>query len=181
MNRGYIKLFRKIEDCPLFIDNEPYCKLSAWIDLILMANHKDSSFMIGMTKYNVKRGQKWTSIGKLSERWNWGRDKVSRYLNLLENEGMIYQERTNRGLLITVVNYTFYQDFNVVTRQPIEQPIKQPIEQQANIRVDNRSNSQSHTNNNDKNDIKNDIKNDKKMKKKPAAGFVCGGKRYYEE
>ena len=106
MNRGYIKLFRKLEDCPLFMeDDEPFDKRAAWIDLLLTVNHKDGSFLLGMTKYNVKRGQKWTSIGKLSERWHWGRDKVSRYLNLLESEGMIDQERTNRGLLITIVNF----------------------------------------------------------------------------
>lgn len=173
MNRGYIKLFRKIEDSALFNDeNEPFCKRAAWIDLIMTANHKDGAFMIGMTKYNIRRGQKWTSIGKLCERWHWGRDKVSRYLNLLESEGMIYQERTNRGLLITVVNYASFQDFNGTTKQQTEQQTRQPIEHQANIKVDNRPNSQSHTNNNVKNDIKNDIKNEQKNVKNPSGFFV---------
>ena len=170
MNRGYIKLFRKIEDNSIFAE-DPQSRLGAWVDLLLMVNHKDGSFMIGMTKYNVKRGQKWTSIGKLSERWHWGRDKVSRYLNLLENEGMIYQERTNRGLLITVVNYGVYQDFFGSHQQQTEQQTRQPIEQPTNIKVDNRLDSQSHTNNNVNNTIKNDIKNEPKNEKKPSADF----------
>lgn len=170
MNRGYIKLFRKIEDCPLFIDDtEPFCKISAWVDLIMMMNHKDGFFMIGMTKYNVKRGQKWTSITKLAERWHWSRKKVRAYLNLLESEGMVYLDVSNRGLLITVVNYGIYQDFSGKVEQQTSQPITQPTSQQRNSRRTNRLPNQLPTNNNVKNDIKNDIKNDSKNIKKPAA------------
>ena len=165
MNRGYIKLFRKIEDCPLFMeDTEPFSKLSAWVDLLLMANHKDGSFIIGMTKYNVKRGQKWTSITKLAERWHWCRKKVRAYLNLLESEGMVYLDISNRGLLITIVNYCSYQDFSSKKEQQNAQPNAQPNAQQGNIKGTN----QGTTN---KNDIKNDIKNESKNVKKPSADF----------
>ena len=181
MNRGYIKLYRKIEDCPVFIDDEPYSKFAAWVDLLLMVNHKDGSFMIGMTKYNINRGQKWTSITKLAVRWHWCRKKVRAYLKLLESEGMVYLDISNRGLLITIVNYCLYQDFSGKVEQQNAQQKEQPNAQQRDSRGNNRGNSQSTTNNNDKNDIKNDIKNDKKMKKKPAAGFVRGGDWYYEE
>ena len=163
MNRGFVKIFRKIEDNSIFHE-EPYCRLGAWIDLLLMVNHKDGEFMLGMTKMNIRRGQKWTSIGKLADRWKWGRDKVTRYLNLLESEGMIYQERTNRGLLITVVNYANFQDFKTSTRQPNEQLIEQPTEHQTDIKP----NSQSDTNKN----VKNDIKNEKKNVKKASRFFV---------
>jgi DNA-binding transcriptional MocR family regulator len=146
-----------------------------------MVNHKDNSFMLGLQKMNIRRGQTWTSIDKLCKRWSWGRDRVSRYLNLLENEGMIYQERTNRGLLITVVNYGFFQDFKVDTRQPTRQPIEQPIRHQANIKTDSKPDSQSHINNNDKNDNKNDVNNENKNEKKPAAhSDFCGGVVYEE-
>lgn len=168
MNRGYIKLFRKIEDNVIF-DGEPKCRFGAWVDLLLLVNHKDNSFMLGLQKINIRRGQTWTSIAKLCNRWNWGRERVSRYLNLLESEGMIYQERTNRGLLITVVKYGVFQDFKADTRQPTRQPTEQPTRHQTNIKPDTKPDSQPYTNNNVKNDIKNDIKNDSKNEKKPAA------------
>lgn len=171
MNRGYVKIYRCIEDDVLWQDPEPFSKRAAWIDLILMANHKDSSFLMGMRKINIKRGQKWTSIGKLCDRWHWGRDKVSRYLNLLESEGMIWQERTNHGLLITVVNYAKYQDFNGNTRQHIEQQTEQQNKQQANIKPNSNTDSTSNTNNNVKNDINNEFNNDSTNTKKPSADF----------
>lgn len=171
MNRGYVKIYRCIEDDPIWQDDEPYSKRAAWIDLILQVNHKDSSFILGMQKIIVKRGQKWTSIGKLCERWHWGREKVSRYLNLLESEGMIWQERTNRGLLITLVNYAKFQDFNGNTRQQTEQQTRQQTKQQANIKPNTKPNSKPNTNNNVKNDIKNESNNDSKISKKPSADF----------
>lgn len=171
MNRGYVKIYRCIEDNVIWQSDEPYSKRAAWIDLILQANHKDSSFILGMQSITVKRGQKWTSIGKLCERWHWGREKVSRYLNLLENNGMIWQERTNRGLLITLVNYTKFQDFSGDTRQQTKQQTRQPIEHQTNIKPNIKPDSKPNTNNNVNNDIKNDIKNESKNEKKPAAQF----------
>ena len=171
MNRGYIKLYRKIEDNSMWMaDDEPFCKRAAWVDLLLMANHKDNSFLLGMQKINVKRGQKWTSSIKLANRWSWNRRKVMQYLRLLESEGMIYLEVTNRGLLITIVNYSTYQDFSKGERT-------------AKGTADGTSGAhqnvqQMHTNNNGKNDIKNDIKNEKK--KAPFLDSEEGGIVYEE-
>ena len=168
MNIGYVKIFRSIEDNVLWQDPEPFSKRSAWIDLILMANHKDSSFLMGVTKVNIKRGQKWTSLGKLAERWHWSRERVSRYLDLLESEGMIWQERSNRGLLITLVNYSVYQDFTATNQQPTSQPTSQQTSIKQDTKQDIKRVSQRVTNNNVKNDIKNDSKNESKNVNKPS-------------
>ena len=165
MNRGSVKIYRCIEDDPIWQDDEPYSKRAAWIDLILQVNHKDSSFILGMQKIIVKRGQKWTSIGKLCERWHWGREKVSRYLNLLESEGMIWQERTNRGLLITLVNYAKFQDFNGRATEPLTVPLdvqREGLMPNEGRTTDRATDLQTIMN-------KNDIKNESKNVKKPAA------------
>ena len=91
MNRGYIKLFRKIEDNILWRSNEPYCKRAAWVDLILLANHKDNDFLMGNKKIVVKRGQHWTSNEKLQQRWRWSEKRVREFLKLLQEEGMIWE------------------------------------------------------------------------------------------
>lgn len=155
MNRGFIKIYRKIEDNILWLSNdEPFDSRSAWIDLILIANHKDNSFKLGMQTMQVKRGQKWTSSKKLADRWNWSRQKVMKYLRMLQNEGMIYLETSNRGLLINLVNYGIYQEKSKGTRY---------ADATANITSAGHQVQQpTDTNKNVKNDIKNDIKNEKK-------------------
>lgn len=162
MNRGFVKIYRRIEDDPLWSDNEePFCKRAAWIDLILQANHKDSSFIIGMQKIDIRRGQKWTSSKKLADRWHWGRKKVMAYLKLLENEQKIWLEITNKGLLITIVNYGVYQGF-LKGHGTADGTADGTAEEHQ---VEQQPAQQMHTNKNDKNDIKNEIKNEKK----PAA------------
>ena len=68
MNRGYVKIFRKIADNEMF-NSEPFDKYHAWIDLLLLANHKDGFIYRGMKKVAVNRGQHHTSIPKLADRW----------------------------------------------------------------------------------------------------------------
>ena len=185
MNRGYIKLFRKITDNCIYNSDEPFDKRSAWIDLILLANHKDNYVYNGMKKVIVKRGQHKTSISKLQERWHWGEKKVDAFLGLLQNEGMIYYEKNRsglyRGVLITIVNYGVYQDF---LKERTEQTAEQNAEQtayQAEIKGRNKGRNKLRINNNDKNDIKNDIKNESKNVNKPAAQRDFFGEVKYEE
>jgi len=168
MNRGYIKLYRKIEDCRIF--DEPANRFSAWIDLLLMANHKEKVVALGKsTNVHVRRGQKWTSYGKLAERWKWNYKTVKGYLKMLESEGMIYIETTNKGELLTIVNYGKYQDFDKKFAEQItEQITEQNTEVMAN-KVPNKVPSRVPTNNNVKNDIKNDTKNDLKNVNKRSA------------
>ena len=170
MNRGFVKIFRKIEDNILWEDETPYDVRSAWIDLILLVNHKDNSFLMGMQKINIKRGQKWTSSKKLADRWGWSRRKVLQYLRMLEGEGMIYLEVSNRGLLITLCNYCTYQDFQRGKRN-------------ADVYADDtagvtQSVTQMHTNKNVKNDNKNDYKNEKE---KSSFSDLGRGGIVYEE
>jgi DNA replication protein DnaD len=170
-------MFRCIEDNILWRTNEPYCKRAAWQDLILLANHDDNDFILGNQKMVVRRGQHWTSIKKLEQRWGWSEKKVKSFLQLLETENMIYLETTNRGSMITLVNYGKFQDFNPRKGEPITEPITEPMEGQKTEQKknDRRTNDGTDGGANDvqtkmnKNDIKNDIKNELKNTKKPAA------------
>ena len=57
----------------------------------------------------IQRGQYHTSILKLSNRWGWDRKKTSRFLDVLESDQMLSQERTKKGTTLTIVNYDIYQ------------------------------------------------------------------------
>lgn len=169
MNRGYIKLYRKFADNEIFTDSEPFDKRSAWVDLIMTANHKDGFVFRGMTKYVIKRGQRITSLGKLAERWRWGERKVKAYLKMLENEGMIYLEVSNRGLLITIVNYGLYQDFSPKSAEQTAEPTAEQTAERVHTKLQSEPQSRVQTNNNVKNDIKNGIKNEFKNVNKRSA------------
>ena len=108
--RGYVILWRSIQDSEIWTSDEPFNMRSAWIDLILMAAHKDTSFVIGKSRITILRGQVYTSVRKLAVRWSWGKDKTLRFLRLLEDLQMIRRDATANRTLITLVNYGVLQD-----------------------------------------------------------------------
>lgn len=110
MSSGWICLHRKIQDCMIWDNKEKFDCRSAWIDLLLLANHEDKKTIFDGAAVVVKRGQRITSIRKLAERWHWGIERTTKYLRLLESEGMIIKESDKRRTLLTIVNYSFYND-----------------------------------------------------------------------
>ena len=107
---GWIKLHRQIQECFLWRIKEPFDKRSAWIDLLLLMEHQNKNLMIDGKIETIKRGSYMLSIEKLCDRWMWSRNKVKRYLDVLEREHMIVTRRTNKGTLVNVVNYCIYQN-----------------------------------------------------------------------
>ena len=83
---------------------------SAWMDLVMMVNFADQKLILKNRVITVKRGQTFTSIRKLSERWHWGTKRTRAYLKLLEDLEMATVKATPEGTLITLVNYSVYQD-----------------------------------------------------------------------
>lgn len=109
MDKGWIKLYRQIQDCWIWLDKEPFDKRSAWMDLLLTANHSDKKIKFNGELITIKRGQILTSIRKLSEKWKWSVNKVYRFINLLESDDMLQRESDKNRTLITIINYSVYQ------------------------------------------------------------------------
>lgn len=111
--QGWVKLFRSIQNHQLWTQ-KPFSKGQAWIDLILMANHKDGNVMMGNDLIEVKRGQLLTSQIKLSQRWGWSRGKVRRLLWAFSTCSMVELKphiQKDRGYtLISIINYNNLQD-----------------------------------------------------------------------
>lgn len=103
--KGFIKIYRDIQDGPIWNDKEPFCKRAAYVDLVMMMNHADKTIVIGNQPLTVKRGQKFTSIRHLAERWHWSRNKTLAYLKLLEAVQIIYRTKMLNGTLLTLVDY----------------------------------------------------------------------------
>ena len=126
---GWIRLYRKILVSAIWEHDEPYDRRSAWVDLLLMANHKDKEIIFNGRATVVKQGQRITSIRILADRWHWSRNRVKRYLDTLETLGMITTERDNNRTLITVVNYSVYQgewDTNGATNRATDGATDEP-------------------------------------------------------
>ena len=108
---GWIKLHRQILDSELWIE-EKFTRGQAWVDLLMLATHKDSSFRKRGIKINLHRGQVGKSLDELSKRWRWSIGKVKRFLNELENETQIKIDNNNVNQVITIVNYDKYQVYS---------------------------------------------------------------------
>lgn len=106
---GWISLYRQIVDNWIWNINEPFDKRSAWIDLLLMVNHKTEKIQFNGKIVEVERGQKITSLEKLAARWKWSRHKVSDFLFRLEQDGMLVQIRDKKKTLISIENYSKFQ------------------------------------------------------------------------
>lgn len=146
--QGFIQLHRKIQDHWLYQEKRTFSKFEAWIDMLMMANHKDNKFLLGNELVEVKRGEFITSIRKLEERWKWSNTKVKSFLNLLQSDEMITYKSDTKKTVITIDKYSNYHDND-----------NQKTSQKHH---DNDTNTlRKHTNNND-----NNVNNDKKYSRK---------------
>lgn len=149
-NRGWIKLSRKLLESPIWDSGKEFDERSAWIDLLLMAAHKDTRW--------CKRGQIVTSIGELEKRWKWGRHRVYRFLR--NNDVKI--NGTSRGTTLTIENYAKYQGERTASgtpnSTPNDTPNSTPNDTQTRISI-NRNNN--YINNNKNIENKEECKNDK--------------------
>lgn len=110
MAEGWIKIHRKLLSCDIWDNDQPFDMRSAWVDLILLANHRDVEMLFDYEPLTIKRGQYLTSVRKLGARWGWSKNRTLKYLRLLENLKMIERESSSKRTLITIVNYGVYQD-----------------------------------------------------------------------
>lgn len=166
MGTGYIKLYRQLQDCWIWRDEEDperFTRAQAWIDLLLYANHREKKIRYDDGFKMIKRGQFLTSKRKLAERWMWNRRTVDKFLNLLAKDEMISLECTAKHTLITIVNYDIYQGDGVASA-PQDAPRSAPQDAPEYT-------PRSSTNKNDKNvknDKNNNISSDEPVKDKKA-------------
>jgi DNA replication protein DnaD len=153
MSKGWIKLHRQIMDSAGYFE-EPFCRTMAWIDLLLLANHKDKTIRKRGIRVIVERGQVGYSEKILAERWKWSRGKVRRFLNDLKTVQQIVHQKTNITTLITIVNY---EQYKIVEHQN-----------------DQQTDTKRYTNKNDKNSINVLVKQNEQNEKKINGDFSAG-------
>ena len=144
MHRGYVKLWRRLHDNKLWL-SEKFTRAQAWVDLIMIANHKDGWIRKRGIKIHLERGDVGYSEVELSKRWKWSRGKVRRFLNELcsENDPELERKTVQQNKFITscyhIRNYNLYQGASTANGQQTEQ----------------QTDSKRYRNKNDKNDKNN--------------------------
>lgn len=146
---GWVSIHRQMSENDLWTC-EVFSRGQAWVDLIILANHKESYFYKRGVKIEVKRGElSWSEVA-LSQRWKWSRNKVRKFLKDLEKEQQIEHQKTNVTTRIKLINYEKYQS----NEQQIEQQKDTkwtPKEQQKDTY--NNVNNDNNVNNEDKKSI----------------------------
>lgn len=108
MRDNWIKLNRDLINNELWLSH-PFTRGQAWVDMLMIASHIDSSIAIRGIKILIKRGQIGWSVARLAHRWKWSRAKVDRFFEYLENEQQIGQQKNNVSSVVTILNYEKYQ------------------------------------------------------------------------
>lgn len=106
---GWIKLHRSILKHWIFSDP---AYLKAWVTILMEVNHEDKKVLIDSELYECKRGQAVKSLGSWVKRFGrgWSMQKIRTFFFLLRNDGMINTRATNKTTILTVCNYSKYQD-----------------------------------------------------------------------
>ena len=141
MGNGWICLHRSLLDHWVFTDAQA---LKAWMHLLLTANHEDKRMFFDGKLITIKRGQHLTSIRKLAESWGCTRRKADSLLNCFIEDQMVTVKRSNKGTLLTLVNYSVYQNMRD-TERTTESTTEDTTE-------DTTESTQTTMNNNDNND-----------------------------
>jgi hypothetical protein len=111
-NFGFIKLWRKLQNNPLWEERREYSKAEAWIDILMTVRYDDAptTTIIGMKVYTINAGESIKSLSTWAKRWGWSVSKVRRFLDLLQSMNMIRIKIDTKTTRLTVCNYCEYRD-----------------------------------------------------------------------
>ena len=107
-NKGYVSIWRDIQEHDLWT-SESFSRGQAWVDLLLMANHEEKTFILGNEVIKAEVGSVITSELKLMNKWKWSKEKLRNFLKLLEKLEMIERRADRKKTYILICNYSEYQ------------------------------------------------------------------------
>ena len=127
--QGFIYLHRKMLDNPIICKDNDH--IAVWIYLLLNATHKGYDVIFEGERFTLKPGQLITGRKSIASKLKINESKVQRILKKFESEQQIEQQTTSRNRLISILNWSIYQN----NEQQIEQQVnnnRTTSEQQVN-------------------------------------------------
>lgn len=140
MDKGWIKLHRKIQDNPIFYSDKG---LRVWLWCLLKAGHQEKHMYFNNQKIQLKEGQFITGRLSASEELRLSPSTLRNWLATLKQDNYLDIKTTNKYSIITILNWKEYQADGQLKGQ----------------QNNNRITTEKHQNNTNKNDKKE--KNDK--------------------
>ena len=135
---GWVALDRlKIQEHYLYFKNK-FSPFQAFFDMLILANHTDSSFQKRGITINVKRGQLARSQVELADRWGWNWRTVKKFILELKKHNEVqsksYPDKSPVTTIITILRYDHYvKEFAQSTQKSAEQNTEQSAEQNTHI------------------------------------------------
>ena len=124
-NGGWVKVYRKISENGFFRKSE-YVHL--WLHLLLEAAHEPVEFVWNGQTMTLQPGQLLTGRTELVKKTGIAGTNIERILDYFQNEQQIGQQKTNKFRIITITNWSDYQQ----------------IGQQSGQQTDNKRTTQGH-------------------------------------
>lgn len=108
---GWIRLYRQILESNFWLEDEPYDIRSAFIYVLVSANWKPKTFHARNSQMiTINRGQLFTSTRSLAKQFNRSTKWVQNWYRRMIDHGMLTVQPFTTGTLLTVVNYSKFQD-----------------------------------------------------------------------
>lgn len=127
MQKGWVKLHRKIQDHWIYQEKRQFSRYEAWLDLIMMANHKDNKTLVDGELITIEKGSFITSKRELGRRWDWSNSKVDKFLELLNSDEMIVYKSDTKKTVVTIAKYEVYHDSEKEKRNENETEANQKL------------------------------------------------------
>ena len=124
MHRGYVKLWRKIEEWGWYKNS---FTVHLFVHLIINANYKDSEYM----GYIIKRGQMVIGRKLLSKSTGISERSIRTSLNHLKSTNEVTIKPTNKFSIVTICNYEIY---NSLIDQTDQQTDQQPTSNRPHLK-----------------------------------------------
>jgi len=131
MNRGYIKVWRKIQDNDI-LKNHKYCAFFLWS--LTKASHKRVNIIVGCQPVTLDPGQFIFGRRMAADELGMSEREIRTCLEIAKKADFLTIKTTNKYSIITIINWTIYQG-----SEDNERPAKRPA-----------SDQQATTNKNDK-------------------------------
>jgi DNA-binding transcriptional regulator YhcF (GntR family) len=125
---GWVKLWRSMDSHWTGQDGWSW---AIFTKLIMWAYYKDKKTLVNGKVTEIKRGQVVTSAAEIANKLGFHRSTVEKRLKMFEEEGMIEQQVSFHGRIITILNYDKYQGGDDDDEQPDVQHDVQPHVQQS--------------------------------------------------
>ena len=108
MNPGYIILQRRFFSNSLWTEDRSLSKAEAFLDLLQLAAFAPTKRIIRGSLIELDEGELVASVRYLSDRWMWSKDRVSRFIELLEKESMVRRQTRHGETVVILCNYKKY-------------------------------------------------------------------------